>query len=125
MSGKNKKQFGVWLDSVHAVVVGREENEAGNFVVLAHEKSPVAEKGGNENVAHNTERGDLQKLFKNITSHMQNVEEIHVTGTGVTQEQFINYLSEIPQYKNAVAAESTSNKMSDEALVKYISEKFQ
>ena len=125
MSGKNKKQFGVWLDSSHAIVVGREENEAGNFVVLAHEKSAVSDKGGNENVAHNTEKGDLQKLFKNITSHMQNVDEIHVTGTGVAQEQFIHYLAEIPQYKNAVAKESTSNKMSDESLVKYISEKFQ
>ncbi len=125
MSSKNKKQFGVWLDSVHAVVVGREENEVGNFVILAHEKSATAEKGGNENVAHNTEKGDLQKLFKNITSHMQNVEEIHVTGTGVAQEQFINYLADVPQYKNAVAVESTSNKMSDEALIKYISEKFQ
>jgi stalled ribosome rescue protein Dom34 len=125
MSGKNKRQFGVWLDSVHAVVVGREDNDAGNFVVIAHEKSQIAEKGGNENVAHNTEKGDLQKLFKNITSHMQNVEEIHVTGTGVAQEQFINYLADVPQYKNAVAVESTSNKMSDEALIKYISEKFQ
>ena len=125
MSGKNKKQFGVWVDSAHAIVVGREENEAGNFVVLAHEKSAVSDKGGNENVAHNTEKGDLQKLFKNITSHMQNVDEIHVTGTGVAQEQFIHYLAEIPQYKNAVAKESTSNKMSDESLVKYISEKFQ
>ena len=118
MSGKNKKQFGVWLDSAHAIVVGREENEAGNFVVLAHEKSAVSDKGGNENVAHNTEKGDLQKLFKNI-------DEIHVTGTGVAQEQFIHFLAEIPQYKNAVAKESTSNKMSDESLVKYISEKFQ
>ena len=124
MSGKNKKQFGVWLDSAHAIVVGREENEAGNFVVLAHEKSAVSDKGGNENVAHNTEKGDLQKLFKNITSHMQNVDEIHVTGTGVAQEQFIHYLAETPQFKNSKTAESTSNKMSDERLIEYIAAKF-
>lgn len=123
MSGKNKKQFGVWLDSVHAIVVGRDENE--KFVVLAHEKSDEGLKGGNENVAHNTKSGDLHKLFKNITSHLQNVDEIHVTGTGVAQEQFIHYLADTPQYKNAIAKESTSNKMSDENLLKFIEEQFQ
>jgi hypothetical protein len=30
------------------------------------------------------------------------------------RKQFINYLSETPQYKNVEAKESTSNKMSDE-----------
>ena len=125
MSEKIKKQFGVWLDSSSAIVVGREENGKGNFIVLAHEKSLESAKGGNENVAHNTEIGDLQKLFKSITSHMQNVDEIHVTGTGVAQERFIHYLADIPQYRNTKAKESTSNKMSDENLLKYIEEKFQ
>ncbi len=55
---------------------------------------------------------------------MQNVDEIHVTGTGKIQEQFINYLAETPQYKNVVAKESTSNKMSDEKLIEFIGEKF-
>jgi hypothetical protein len=40
---------------------------------------------------------------------------IACNGTG-TQEQFINYLSETPQYKNVEAKESTSNKMSDERI---------
>ncbi|CAN5794436.1 hypothetical protein BH10BAC3_BH10BAC3_21110 [soil metagenome] len=124
MSVKNKKQFGVWMDSQHAIVVGREDNETGSFVILAHEKSNVQESNSNEKAAHNAERGTLLKLFKNISSHMQNIDEIHVTGTGTAQEQFIKFLEETPQYKNVVAVESTSNKMSDENLIEYIAAKF-
>jgi hypothetical protein len=52
---------------------------------------------------------------------MQNAEEVHVTGTGTFQEQFIHYLAETAQYKNTVARECTSNKMSDKRLVEFIS----
>lgn len=55
---------------------------------------------------------------------MQNVDEVHVTGTGDAQEQFINYLAETAPYKNAVAKESTSNKMSGEKLIEYVSAQF-
>lgn len=55
---------------------------------------------------------------------MQNATHVHVTGTGIAQEQFIHYLADTSQFKNTQAAESTSNKMSDENLVTYISEKF-
>ena len=124
MTDKNKKQFGVWLDSQHAIVVGKKENDAENFEVLAHEKVVHHEKDGNESAANHSEITELNKFFKNITSHMQNVDEIHVTGTGTAQEQFIKFLSETPQYKNSVAKESTSNKMDDENLIKYITTQF-
>lgn len=124
MSVKNKKQFGVWMDSHHAIIAGREKDEAGEFVILGRAKTEDLESNSNENAANNAEKGMLQKLFKEITSYMQNVDEIHVTGTGTAQEQFIKYLKETPQYKNAVAQESTSNKMSDEKFVEYISAKF-
>lgn len=55
---------------------------------------------------------------------MPNVDEIHVTGTGQVQEQFIHFLSDTPQYKNAVATESTSNKMEDEQLLSYVNKHF-
>jgi stalled ribosome rescue protein Dom34 len=121
---KNKKQFGVWIDSQHAVVAGRENNEAGDFVILAHAEAGGQENNSNENTANNAERGGLLKLFKEITSHMQNVDEILVTGTGNAQEQFIHYLAETPQFKNAVAKESTSTKMSDEKFLELISAQF-
>lgn len=121
MSTKNKKQFGVWMDTQHAIIVGRENVDTGNFVILAHTKSGDPESYSNENAANNAEKSSLQKLFKEITSHMQNVDEVHVTGTGTAQEQFIHYLAQTPQFKNAVAKESTSNKMSDEKLIEYMS----
>ena len=121
---KNKKQFGVWLDSHQATIVGRENTEAGDFTVLGSTDMGRKEGNSNENAANNAEKGNIQKLFKEITAHMQNVDEIHVTGTGDAQEQFIKYLSDTPQYKNAVAKASTSNKMSDEKLVEFVASQF-
>jgi stalled ribosome rescue protein Dom34 len=124
MTDKNKKQFGVWLDSQHAIVVGKKENESEIFEILGHEKVVNHDNKGNESAANHSEITELNKFFKNITSHMQNVDEIHVTGTGTAQEQFMKYLGETPQYKNTVAKESTSNKMSDENLIKFITTQF-
>ena len=121
---KGKKQYGVWMDTQSATVVGRENIDEGDFKVIATEK--VTSRGGNsnENAANNTEKTDQQKFFKEILSHMQNVEELHVTGTGQIQENLINYLSETPQYKNTQTTHCTSNKMSDEKLVEFFTEKF-
>jgi len=124
MSAKNKKQFGIWMDSHQAVIVGREQIESGGFVILAREKNSGHGSNSNENAANNAERTLQQKFFKQISSHMQNVEELHVTGTGQVQEQFINYMAETPQFKNTVAKESTSNQMSDEKLLEYITNAF-
>ncbi|MCW3114141.1 MAG: hypothetical protein JWR18_2537 [Segetibacter sp.] len=121
---KNKKQFGVWIDSENAVIAGRENVDNGDFVILAHAKSAGKEGNSNENAGNNAQQGKLVKLFKEITSHMQNVDEVHVTGTGDVQEQFIRYLSTTPQYKNTIAKESTSNKMSDESFIQFITTQF-
>lgn len=124
MSQNSKKQFGVWMDSHHATIVGRENVDSGDFLVLGHETVDGQGYNTSENAANNAERDQLRKLFKSITAHMQNVDEVHVTGTGTAQEQFINYLSEIPQYKNVLATESTSNKMTDQSLVEYFTAQF-
>lgn len=119
----NQREFGVWMDTHHAVIVGRENVEEGDFTVLAHvegdENPPNTEKH-----AHNTAIMVQAKFFKEIASHMQNATHIHITGTGKAQEQFIHYLAETPQFKNAKTEESTSNKMSDENFIGYIAGKF-
>ncbi len=55
---------------------------------------------------------------------MQNAEEVHLTGTGTSQEQLMHFMKETPQFKNTITTESTSNKMSDEKLVEFIAAKF-
>ena len=124
MSVNIKKQFGVWMDSHNAIVVGKESIDHGNFVVLGHAEALKEESNSNENAANNAKRDSLQKLFKEITSFMQNVDEVHVTGTGTAHAQFISYLAETPQYKKTVATESTSTKMSEEKLIEYITSRF-
>jgi stalled ribosome rescue protein Dom34 len=124
MSERNKKQFGIWMDSHQAIIVGRENLETGNFVVIASEKNAGDTGNSNENASNNNERKLQQVFFKEISAHMQNIDELHVTGTGQVQEQFIRYMAETPQYKNTIAKHSTSNKMSGDKLVEFIDAKF-
>lgn len=125
MSEKNKKQFGVWMDSVHATIVGKENVDDGNFTVLGHVKAEEAGRNSNEKTANNHEISITHKFFKEIANKMPNVDEIHLTGTGQIQEEFTNFLAETAQYKNAVATDSTSNKMSDENLIDFITKRFE
>ncbi len=125
MSVKNKKQFGVWMDNHHATIIGHADAAVEKFTVLGHAENPGAAGNSNENAAHNQQKTLQSQFFKEITRHMQNAEQVHVTGTGTVQEQFIHYLADTPQFKNTVATECTSNKMSDERLVVFITSKFE
>ena len=120
----NQKQFGVWMDNHQAVVVGNESTEAETLTVLAHVKGEISSSNSNEKNSNNHEKTLQAKFFKEIATHMVNATHVHVTGTGQAQEQFIRYLAQTPQFKNSKTAESTSNKMSDEKLIEYISAKF-
>lgn len=124
MSQKNKKQFGVWMDTHYATVVGRADAEALNFSVLGHAENAGATFNTSEKNAHNDEITLQHKFFKEILTHMQNAEEVHLTGTGTSQEQLMHYMAETPQFKDTITTESTSNKMSDENFAVYIATKF-
>ncbi len=123
MTQKIKKQFGVWMDTHHAIIVGRADSDSKNFTVLG-----IA---GDAGTVHNTrqtqyhDKATLQhRFFKEILFYMRNAEEVHITGTGDSQEQLIHYMADTPQFKDTITKESTSNKMSDEKLAEYISSKF-
>jgi hypothetical protein len=49
---------------------------------------------------------------------------VHITGTGISQEQFRHFLAQTAQFKNTEAKESTSHKMGDDKLVEYIAQQF-
>lgn len=115
----NKKKFGIWMDTTHAIIVGRENVDQGSFQVLATVKGKKAPANSNENASNNHERTLLGKFFKEISTHITNAEEVHVTGTGKQQEQFIKYLAETPEFKKTKTEQSTSNEMSEEKLVEY------
>lgn len=124
MSEKSKKQFGVWMDTHHATITGRENIETGEFVILGHVKNPGADSNSNESTSNNQEIALTHKFFKEIASKMPNIDEVHVTGTGQIQEEFIHFLADTAQYKNARTSDSTSNKMSDEKLLSFMTSHF-
>lgn len=124
MSEKSKKQFGVWMDSHKATIVGKESIDTGEFIILGHVANAGADHNSNEKTSNNHEIGLTHKFFKEIAAIMPNIDEIHLTGTGQVQEQFMKFLADTPQYKNAVSTESTSNRMSDENLAMFIAKHF-
>lgn len=119
----NQKKFGIWMDNRQATVVSEDEAAAA-FAVVAQVKGEGSSANSSENAANNHEKTLQQKYFKEVASHMVNATEVHVTGTGQAQEQFIRYLADTPQFKGTKTSESTANKMSDEKLIEYIAGKF-
>ncbi len=124
MTTHNKKQFGVWMDTRQATIVGKADPEAADFVVLGHVKNDGPDKNSNENAANHQESALTHKYFKEIAALMPNVNEVYVTGTGQVQEEFIHFLGRTPQFKHAVCSESTSNKMGEELLLALVSKHF-
>ena len=124
MTQKNKKQFGIWMDTHQATVVGRANADSENFTVVGVAGNAGAEHNTSEKNEHNDERTLQHKFFKEILSHIINAEQVHLTGTGTSQEQLIHYMEATPEFKNVITHQSTSNKMSDENLAAYISGKF-
>lgn len=119
----NQKQFGVWMDSHNAAVVGT-GTEDGPLMVIAHVTGETITQNSSEKNFNNHEKTIHGKFFKEIASHLVNATHVHITGTGQAQEQFIRYLSTTPQFKNSKTTESTSNKMSDEKLIEFMTDKF-
>ncbi|MFN9339901.1 MAG: hypothetical protein ACK6BZ_10470, partial [Candidatus Kapaibacterium sp.] len=66
MSKKSKKQFGVWMDSHHATIVGKENVDEGEFIVIGHVKNDGAQNNSNENAFNNQEISLTHKFFKEI-----------------------------------------------------------
>ena len=79
MSGKNKKQFGVWMDSQHATIVGRENVNDGDFIILGNVKNDGPDRNSNENAFNNQEIALTHKFFKEIAAKMVNIDEVLVT----------------------------------------------
>ena len=121
---KNKKQFGIWMDTQNATIIGFENADSETFAVIGHVHNEGPEPNSSEFATHNEEKTLTQKYFKKIAALMPNIDDIHVTGSGQIQEQFIHYLAATPQYKNVVSTDSTSNKMSDENLIIFIGKHF-
>lgn len=112
------------MDGHHATIAGRKDENNTEFVILGRVDNPGADRNTNENAENNQEQALTHKFFKEIAAKMVNIDEIHVTGTGQAQEQFIHFLSDTPQYKHALATESTSNRISDEAFLTLITNHF-
>ncbi len=111
------------MDTHHATIIGNNP-AATEFTVLGHAKNPGPGANSNENAANNLEKTLIRKYFKEIGRHLENAEEVHLTGTGTIQEQFKHYLGETPQFKKTVVSDSTSNHMSDEKLVEFVRNHF-
>ena len=111
------------MDNYNAAVVGPINPETDSLMVLGHVVGEQSSQNSSEKSGNNQERMLQAKFFKEITTYLQNATHVHLTGTGQAQEQFIRYLADTPQFKNTITSECTSNKMSDERLVEFMTDK--
>lgn len=111
------------MDTHHATIIGYNP-AATAFIVLGHAKNSGPGANSNENAANHLEITLVHKYFKEIGRLLTNAEEVHITGSGTMQEQFMHYLGETPQFKKTVVSESTSNPMSDAKLVEFVTSHF-
>ncbi len=105
------------------VVAGSDSAESAVPLIVGHINGEEVSPNSNEKSEHNQKKTLQAKFFKDITACLQNATHLHITGTGQVQEQFMHYLAETPQFKNTKTEESTSNKMSDEKLIAFFSDK--
>ena len=112
------------MDSQNATIIGREAIDSGAFIVVGHVKNDGPDGNSNENAANHQEIALTHKFFKEIAVKMPNIDQIHITGTGQIQEQFMKFLADTAQYKNVESSDSTSNKMSDDDTVSYFEDYF-
>jgi stalled ribosome rescue protein Dom34 len=119
----NQLKFGVWMDSQQAVIVGSDASDNGMLVIKAKVNGEEISPSGSENNEHNQKKSLQLKYFKEIAAHMQNATHVHLTGTGIVQEQFMHFLADTPQFKNTPTSACTSNRMSDEKLVEFMQAK--
>jgi len=111
------------MDTHHATLVGYDP-AATAFTVIGHAKNPGPGANSSENAANHLEITLVHKYFKEIGHHLVNADEVHITGTGTIQEQFMHYLGETPQFKKTAVSQSTSTPMSDEKLVEFVTSHF-
>ena len=111
------------MDSHHATIAGPSNNDNTDLVILAQVNGEEVTRSSSDKNSNNAEKMVQAKFFKEICTHLVNATNIHITGTGQAQEQFIHYLADTPQFKQTKTEESTSNKMSDEKLLVFLAEK--
>lgn len=112
------------MNSHNATIVGKENVDDQLFIILGEVNNNGPDNNSSENAANNQEIALTHKFFKEIAGKMPNVDEVHITGTGQIQEQFVKFLADTPQFKNADATVSTSIKMDDEQLISFITNQF-
>lgn len=109
------------MDTRNATVVGRQGDA---FAIIGTAENPGTPGNSNENTAHNHEQTLLAKYFKEIATHITDADEVHVTGTGTAQEQFIHFLADTAQFKDVKTSECTTEPMSNDRLIDHIAKKF-
>jgi stalled ribosome rescue protein Dom34 len=102
MKYQHKKVAGIWLDHHHAYIIRTPDYLAeGEYDVREKIKAEHhGERSGSEHTFHQKEARELNKFFREICKHIQQVDALYIFGPGKAQEQFKNYLSEDKHFQS-------------------------
>ena len=96
MSYSDKKVIGVWIDHLHAYIIGTPDlkNEGEYDVLKKIESHFNPSKGKSEGVMNHKHSNELKKLYKEVGEQVSQADAVFIIGPGKAQEELKNFLQE-------------------------------
>jgi stalled ribosome rescue protein Dom34 len=115
MQKDKKKHVGVHLDSIHAIIIAAEDNEAAEYVIQSKVKAEHST--GGEHAMNNAKQADTLKFFKSVSGLLLNYDELLIFGAGKAQEEFKNFLMEDAHFKTKKITIDTADNLTDPQVI--------
>ncbi|HOY48460.1 MAG TPA: hypothetical protein PL185_13155 [Flavobacteriales bacterium] len=134
-----KKQAGIWLDHVEALLIDpyasltnieriqsdyesqvREPGESGDGRKLGANRS-----SNNEYSKHSIEQHDLHAFFKKVADSADHYNELYIFGPGTAPKEFAHFLEQDKRFKNVLITTARADYLNESKLQEEVKDFFQ
>jgi stalled ribosome rescue protein Dom34 len=127
MSYQGKKIAGVWIDHRHAYVISTPDRaHTGEYSIIKKmEAQHHSDHSSSENAHNHKLATETHKLYESVSSVIQDVDSIFLTGPGTAQEEFQNYLKKEHAFGGKEISIGTSDHPTDNQKIAEIRKHFE
>ena len=135
----NKKQAGIWMDHVEAMVINpysspssilhihsdhethlRIPGESGDGMKLGAHRST-----NNEYAKHSLEQHDLTAFFKKLAEASESFDELYIFGPGTAQLELVHYFEKDKRFNHKLLSTAPADYMNENLLAQYVRDFFE
>lgn len=117
----DKKLAGIWIDHDKAIVAKNHgPQDSFMFFLCDPVKCHHQHGNSNENAAHNAEKTNRAKFFKEVENLITNTQELYIFGPGTAQEELKHHLHDTAQFKNLKVTLGVAQSMSPEQVLEEV-----